>query len=173
MVVACLVALTGLVAAGGALAAEKKYVNGIDANFPPFAFVDKSGKPSGFDVEALDWIAQKKGFKVTHQPWTGTASSPASTPEDRHHRQRHDHLQGAPEKGQLHQPLLDHQQVWWRPKDSSLTVEQAMKSGKAVGVQRGTTEAKWFEQQKGRTASLTVKVYDSAPLAGRTCWPGG
>ncbi len=52
------------------------------------------------------------------------------------------------------------------PKDSSLTVEQAMKSGKAVGVQRGTTEAKWFEQQKGKNGfNYTVKVYDSAPLA--------
>ena len=31
--------------AGQALAAGK-IVNGIDANFPPFAFIDKTGKPS-------------------------------------------------------------------------------------------------------------------------------
>ena len=34
--------------------AAKKIVNGIDANFPPFAFIDQTGKPAGFDVEAMD-----------------------------------------------------------------------------------------------------------------------
>src|SRR5512136_1564900 len=51
-----------------AIAAEKVYINGIDANFPPFAYVDKSGVPDGFDVKALDWIAKEMGFKVKHQP---------------------------------------------------------------------------------------------------------
>lgn len=43
----------------GALAAEKVYINGIDANFPPFAYVDKNGNPDGFDVKSVDWIARK------------------------------------------------------------------------------------------------------------------
>ena len=50
------------------IAAEKVYINGIDANFPPFAYVDKSGNPDGFDVKALDWIAKEMRFKVKHQP---------------------------------------------------------------------------------------------------------
>ena len=29
----------------------KEFINGIDANFPPFAYVDKSGKPGGFDID--------------------------------------------------------------------------------------------------------------------------
>ena len=58
-------------------AQEKVYINGIDANFPPFAFVDKSGIPDGFDVKGLDWIAKEMGFKVEHQPiaWDGIVSS--------------------------------------------------------------------------------------------------
>ena len=48
--------------AGGALALEKSYINGIDANFPPFAYVDKTGQPSGFDIDAVNWIAKKNGF---------------------------------------------------------------------------------------------------------------
>ena len=66
-------ALALVLALGGVAFAEKTYINGIDANYPPFAYVDKSGKPAGFDVESMDWIAKKKGFKVTHQPmdWDG------------------------------------------------------------------------------------------------------
>ena len=48
-----------LLSATFAIAEEKVYINGIDANFPPFAFVDKSGAPDGFDVKALDWIAKE------------------------------------------------------------------------------------------------------------------
>ncbi len=61
-------------------AAEKIYINGIDANFPPFAYVDKKGVPDGFDIKALDWIARDQGFKVKHQPQDWDASSPASWP---------------------------------------------------------------------------------------------
>ena len=59
------------------IAAEKVYINGIDANFPPFAYVDKSGNPDGFDVKALGWIAKEMGFKVKHQPmdWDGIIPS--------------------------------------------------------------------------------------------------
>ncbi len=59
------------------IAEEKVIINGIDANFPPFAFVDKTGKPDGFDVAVVDWIAKDKGFKVEHQPmdWDGIIPS--------------------------------------------------------------------------------------------------
>ena len=34
------------------LAAEKKvYINGIDADFPPFAYIDEKGNPVGFDID--------------------------------------------------------------------------------------------------------------------------
>ncbi len=66
---------------GPVQAEEKVYVNGIDANFPPFAYIDKDGKPAGFDVEALDWIAQEMGFKVKHVAIDWDASFPASPTE--------------------------------------------------------------------------------------------
>ena len=58
-----------------ALAAEKKrLINGIDANFPPFAFVDETGKPAGFDVEAMNWIAKDLGLEVSHMPMRSPSS---------------------------------------------------------------------------------------------------
>ena len=34
---------------------------------------EKTGQPSGFDVDAMNWIARKMGFTVTHKPmaWDG------------------------------------------------------------------------------------------------------
>ena len=54
-------------------AQAKSYVNGIDANYPPFAFIGEDGKPTGFDVDAMNWIAKKMGFEVQHMPinWDG------------------------------------------------------------------------------------------------------
>ncbi len=43
-----LIGALAMIFVGQAMAAEK-IVNGIDANFPPFAFVDKTGKASGGD----------------------------------------------------------------------------------------------------------------------------
>jgi polar amino acid transport system substrate-binding protein len=51
------------------LAAEKKvYINGIDADFPPFAYIDEKGNPVGFDIDCVNWIAEEMGFEVKHQP---------------------------------------------------------------------------------------------------------
>ena len=63
--------------AANCLAKDKVYINGIDANFPPFAYVDKNGAPDGFDVKSVDWIAKEMGFKVKHQPmdWDGIIPS--------------------------------------------------------------------------------------------------
>ena len=67
-----LLAMT-LLLATPALAAQKTWVNGIDANYPPFAYIDEKGNPAGFDVDSMNWIAAKMGFAVTHKPiaWDG------------------------------------------------------------------------------------------------------
>lgn len=155
-------------AAAHAFSQDKVYVNGIDANFPPFAFVDKSGVPDGFDVKALDWIAKDQGFKVKHQPmdWDGIipslnakkidiVASGMSINEKR--------------KEQVHFsiPYWKIQQVLVSKKDSSLTVDQILDKGNKIGVQRGTTEAKWIEENliKKDKKNFSLVYYDSAPLA--------
>jgi polar amino acid transport system substrate-binding protein len=66
-----------LLAGSGQAMAGKTIVNGIDANFPPFAFIDKTGTPSGFDVEAVNWIAKEMGYEVSHKAfdWDGIVTS--------------------------------------------------------------------------------------------------
>jgi polar amino acid transport system substrate-binding protein len=147
---------------------EKVYINGIDANFPPFAFVDKNGVPDGFDVKALDWIAKDQGFKVKHQPmdWDGIVpslnakkidiiASGMSVTEKRR------------EQVAFTIPYFTIEQVLVAKKDSGLTVAQMLDKGNKVGVQRGTTEAKWIEENliKKDKKNFSLVYYDSAPLA--------
>lgn len=156
-----------MVISGGAIAAEKTFINGIDANYPPYSFIDKTGKPDGLDVMAVNWIAKEMGFKVKHQPteWAAIipslkakkidfiASGMSVTPE---------------RKEQVNFTLSYYQTVMVLvAKDiSTLTVDQALNGNLKWGVQRGTSEAKWIEDnllKKGKTFKL--QQYDSAPLA--------
>ena len=42
---------------------EKVYINGIDANFPPFSYMDQSNNPDGFDVKALHGLRKRWASK--------------------------------------------------------------------------------------------------------------
>jgi len=155
-------------AAAPAFSQDKVYVNGIDANFPPFAFVDKSGVPDGFDVKALDWIAKDQGFKVKHQPmdWDGIIPSLNAKKIDiiASGMSINDKRK---EQVNFSIPYWKIQQVLVAKKESALTVDQILDKGNKVGVQRGTTEAKWIEEnliKKGKK-NFSLVYYDSAPLA--------
>ncbi|MFO7801381.1 MAG: ABC transporter substrate-binding protein [Desulfovermiculus sp.] len=147
--------------------AEKTYINGIDANFPPFSFVDQSGEPDGFDVRAVDWIAEEMGFEVKHQPmdWDGIipnllaekidfiASGMSITPE-------------RAEKVNFTIPYWTVEQVFVAREGSGLSVDDVLHDDKKLGVQRGTSEAEWLQEQlKEKDWKLSLRYYDSAPMA--------
>lgn len=159
--------LLGLVFSSMVAAAEKEYINGIDANFPPFAFVDKSGKASGFDIDAVDWIAKEMGFKVKHQPmdWDGIipnliakkidfiASGMSITAE----RQK---------QVNFTVPYWEIKQVLVAKKDSKYSVQYILTEKMTLGVQRGTSEAEWLKDNAPKKGwNFILKYYDSAPLA--------
>jgi len=150
------------------IAAEKVYINGIDANFPPFAYVDKSGNPDGFDVKALDWIAKEMGFKVKHQPmdWDGIIPSLKA--------KKIDIVASGMSITDERKKEVNFTVAYWRikqvlvaKKEAKVTAEQALASGNKIGVQRGTTEAKWIEENliKKGGKKFELVQYDSAPLA--------
>ncbi len=155
-----------LFAAGPALA-QKEYINGIDANFPPFAYVDKNGTPAGFDVDAVDWMAKKLGFKVKHQPmeWSGIVASLQA--------KKIDFIASGLSVTEERAQKIDYTIPYWVIKqvmvvknDSALTVDDIRTGGKTLGVQSGTSEAKWLKDQIGKDGvDYTLRMYDSAPLA--------
>ena len=153
--------------AANCLAKEKVYINGIDANFPPFAYIDKNGVPDGFDVKAVDWIAKEMGIKVKHQPmdWDGIIPSLRA--------KKIDMIASGLSITDKRREQVNYTIPYWKiaqvivaPKGCVLSVDKLLSNGNKVGVQRGTTEAKWLKEnliKKGKDFSLVE--YDSAPLA--------
>jgi polar amino acid transport system substrate-binding protein len=159
-------ALIGLMAAAG-LAQDKVYINGFDANYPPFSIVGKDDKPAGFDIDALDWIAREMKFKIRHQrtDWAAIfqalrnrkidviASGMSITPE--------------------RQGLVGFTDPYWTVKqvlavknDSKLTDKQCLEPGRKIALQRGSAESKWMTDnllKKGYRFEL--KACETAALA--------
>jgi ABC-type amino acid transport/signal transduction systems, periplasmic component/domain len=164
--------LTGLVLSvfllcGTAFAAEKTYINGIDANYPPFAFVDEKGQPSGFDVDSMTWIAKKMGFKVEHKPmdWDGiipsllakkidmVCSGMSISPERK-------------EKVTFSDPYWNIRKYLLVHNESTLTRDDLLTGKKVLGVQSGTNEAEYLKAEAPKNNwNYTLKFYESPPLA--------
>ncbi len=146
---------------------DKTYINGIDANFPPFAYIGPDGKPTGFDVDAMNWIAKEMGFKVTHQPmeWSGIVASLKAKKID----MISSGLSVTEERAtqiNFSTPYWTVKQVVLVPKDSDLTAEKAMTSGLKIGVQSGTSEAKAMADTNGQDGrKYDLAEYPSAALA--------
>lgn len=150
------------------IASGKTLINGIDPNYPPFAYIDnETGKPAGFDVDSLDWIAKTMGFDVEHKPmaWDGIipalnakqidliCSGMSITPQ-------------RAEVVQFSDPYWQVNRVFVVPADSTLTVEEILKQPIPIGVQRGTSEANAIkEEQQAKGYPFELRFYDSAPLA--------
>ncbi len=153
--------------ASNSFAGKKTYINGIDANFPPFSYVDKNGNPTGFDVQAINWIAKKMGFKVIHKPmdWDGIIPNLLAKKIDMIAAG----MSITPEREKVVNftiPYWEIKQVMVVKKGSNLTVEDILKGKKILGVQRGTSEAKWLEKNKKKHGwNFQLRYYDSAPLA--------
>lgn len=163
----CLALVVSLAFAGGALAAQKTYVNGIDANYPPHGYMGKSGQPEGLDVEAMNWIADKMGFQVKHVPmdWDTIIASLLAKKID----MVASGMSISPEREAVvtfTEPYFKVAKVLLVRNDNVLSRDQVLTGQKTLGVQRGTNEAEWLEQNKvPNNWNYTLKYYDSAPMA--------
>ena len=163
-------ALLALVfAAAPAFAKKTSFVNGIDPNYPPFAYVDeKTGQPAGFDVESMNWIAKKMGITVTHKPmaWDGIIPALQAGQID----MVCSGMSITPERAkavQFSKPYWQVYRVFVAPQASALTPAEILKGKKIrLGVQRGTSEAEAIKtEQKEKGYKFELRAYDSAPLA--------
>lgn len=148
--------------------AKKSFVNGIDPNYPPFAYVDeKTGQPAGFDVESMDWIAKTMGFEVTHKPmaWDGIIPALLAKQID----MVDSGMSITPDRAKVVQfsdPYWTVSRVFLVAADSSLTPAEILTQKIRVGVQRGTSEASDIKkEQQEKKYPFELRFYDSAPLA--------
>lgn len=147
--------------------AGDKIVNGIDANFPPFAYIDETGTPNGFDVEAITLIASDIGLEVSHKPieWSSIVTSLVSEKIDI----IASGMSITPERMKVVSfsiPYRVIKQVMVTKEGSTLSINDILKGNKVVGVQQGTSEAKWLKVEAEKQGwNLKLRFYDSSPLA--------
>ena len=159
--------LLSITLAAPALAAGKHLINGIDANYPPFAYVDETGKPAGFDVDSMNWIAKKMGFTVEHKPmdWDGIIPALLAKKIDMVCSGM-SITEARAEQVNFSDPYWVMQPVVSVRADSDLTMDTVHKGKIKFGIQRGTSEADWLEKNKDANGwNMEIVYYDTQPLA--------
>jgi len=151
--------------------AEEKtvYSVGIDVPYPPFSEMDKNGKPTGFDVDSITWIAENQGFEVKFEvvAWDGIIpalqagqidmvySGMTITDERR-------------EKVAFSDPYWTVNQMVVALPDSGVTIDDIKDGTAIVGTQSGCTAAMWMEENLVNTGIMpkeNLKVYPDTPKA--------
>ena len=165
----CMVLLFGITVLSGVSAEKEVYINGIDADYPPHAYVDESGKPAGFDVEALDWIAEEMGFEVVHQPtaWDGIVSSLLAEKIDMVFSGM-SITEERKEKVNFTIPYWSIDQAISVRSDSDLNAIEIFMGDYTVGTQRGCTAAMWIEDNLINQELFpkdSLKLYEGLSLA--------
>lgn len=147
----------------------KTLVVGIDGEYTPFSYLDSSGSPTGFDVDSMKWIAQKKGLDIRFQPtaWDGIIPSLQAGKIDLIYAG----MTITPERAEqvnFSTPYWEVNQLVVARNDSKITLDD-VKSGKAVvGAQSGCTAAIWVDTNLITTKKMSqenLKLYANTPLA--------
>lgn len=156
-----LAALFSLLAGQCVFAAS--YTNAIAPNNAPFTYVEPSGKPAGFDVEAMNWIAQTMEFTVTHKPLAPAALLPALLAGDVD--MVCSGLRITPEalgQAAFSRPYLIAGNVFAVRHESSFTDSDVMLGNKLLGVKRATSQAQWLARAHADgDGNYTLQYYDS------------
>ena len=168
IVVFCL-SLCLIFAASTAFAAAAKYIVGIDGDYPPYSFIGADGKPAGFDVESVQWIAGEMGFEVEIRPTAWDGIIPALLAK------QIDMVYSGMTANEERRKVVDFSNIYWEidqavavKQDSSVTMEDFLAGKLTVGTQRGCTAAEWIEDnlvKKGVLAADKLRLYDSFPAA--------
>lgn len=150
------------------------YVDGIDAAFPPFSYIDKDGNPTGFDVEVIRWIANEMGFDVKIVPVDWDAIIPTLKAGNI------DFIASGMTITPEREKQVDFTEPYWKinlavvvrkvNRDGALvpqyTIFSAVSPGRTIGVQRGTTSQTWLEENLiDKGVAIKIKVYDNFLLA--------
>lgn len=156
-----------MLAAMAPFAQAKTYVNGIDANYPPFSYIDEKGNPTGFDIESMNWIAKKMGFEVVHTPINWDGIIPALQAK------KIDMICSGMSISEERKQAVNFSEPYYSIKkyiavrqDSNLTADDVFKGKYTLGVQRGTNEHDLLQSRIDKeNLDISLRLYDSPPMS--------
>lgn len=145
-----------------AAGADKKYTIACDAKYAPFS-MEVDGKYKGIDVELLDAIAKEEGFEYELKPMDFSGIIPALVS---------DQIDGAiagmnitderKQKVDFSDGYITSGLAVVVNKDNTAINKVEDLQGKTAAVKKGTTGAKFAEDNKDKYG-LTINYYDDSP----------
>ncbi|MDZ7842131.1 MAG: ABC transporter substrate-binding protein [Gammaproteobacteria bacterium] len=139
-------------------AAAEKLVAGVEASFPPWAYVE-DGEYKGIAIDAMREIARDQDIDVEFQDLPWPSLIPALS------KGRIDLLVTGLNVTEERAEVLDFSIPWWEnddevmvPTDSDKNVVTAMCCGATVGAQSGATQFKWLEDNLGANDDVDVTL---------------
>jgi polar amino acid transport system substrate-binding protein len=147
---------------------QPTFIQGIDPAYPPFTFVDKKGKASGFDIDMIAWIAKEEGFTVKIKPLKWESIIPALQAGEI------DFIASGMSATPDRMKVIDFSNIYWRSMAPIIASEDyrgdlfsSLFSGGTIAVQRGSANGEWFAQQLKKNSKFDLKLdwYDTFPLA--------
>lgn len=166
-----LICLSSLFLVSTGFAATKKYICGIDGDYPPYSFMGADGKPTGFDVESIRWIGKEMGFEVEIKPIAWDGIIPALLAK------KIDMVYSGMTASEERRKVVDFSNIYWQidqavavKNDSKLTMDDVLGGSAIIGTQRGCTAAHWIEDnlvKKNVIKKENLRLYDNFPIAAK------
>jgi len=129
------------------------------------------GKPTGFDVESLQWIAKEMGFEVEIQPTAWDGIIPALLAK------KIDMVYSGMTASAERTKVVDFSDVYWEidqaiavKNDSKTNMVDVLNGKVTIGTQRGCTAASWLEDNLVKRNILKkdkLRLYDNFPIAAK------
>jgi len=150
-----------------ATANAETYTAGIEASFPPWAYVE-NGEKKGIAVDAMRWIAKDQGIDVNFKdlPWPSLVPALGQG--------KIDLLVTGLDVTEKRDQVIDYSIPWYVnndalmvPKDSDLNVVTALSNGATIGIQSGSTQYLWAKDNlvNNPDIDVSIKGYDSSVTA--------
>lgn len=147
---------TGL--ASSAAAAQETYTVGIESSFPPWAYVE-GGEYKGIAIDAMEKIADEADIKIKFQDMPFPSLIPALSAE------KIDMLATGLTVTEERSKAIDFTIPWWEtndvvvvPEDSDLNVFSAVCCGAKIGVQGGSSQQAWLEENIIDAGDIDIKL---------------
>ena len=145
-------------------------VVGIDGEYPPYSYIDETGKAVGFDVESIQWIAEQKGFEVEIAPtaWDGIIPALLAGKID----MVYSGMSVTPEREAqvtFSNPYWEVNQGLVGKAGTTATVADFEEGKLVIGVQRSCSADQWMQDFFGMETynqmvkDGKIKLYDSFP----------
>ncbi|MGM0700881.1 MAG: ABC transporter substrate-binding protein [Pseudomonadota bacterium] len=160
-------ALMGTLIIGSGLAttasAQDPYTVGVEASFPPWAYVE-GGEFKGIAIDAMEAIAEEVGIEIEFQDMPFPSLIPALAAE------KIDILATGLTVTEERSENIDFTIPWWEtndvvlvPEDSDLNVFTAVCCGARIGVQGGSSQQAWMEENVVNSSDIDVELakYDN------------